>query len=155
MEVLCSHFCHAAGWYLWQCLVRWLLGKSMCSNFFPSPFFKGCVVICQLALRCIYVCVNSSNYLEGTVVQCRRWKPCDSSRICVAVVNPSLLQFSSPRDTCRSVILCIFVASIIFYWKCDGHLIVRGELLYVVAAIKHEGLCIWFLPIFVPAWMRI
>lgn len=48
-----------------------------------------CHRLVSTALHCIYVCVDSSNYLEGTVVQCRRWKPCDSSRICVAVVNPS------------------------------------------------------------------
>lgn len=132
-------FCHAAGWYLWQCGVRWILGKKhLCLDFFFS-FFKGCVVVCHPSVSVelhLSLC-GLFRYLEGTVVQCRRWKPCDSSRICVAVVNPSPSPpFFFPlicRHKCHSV---HFAASIIFYWKCDGHFIVWGELLYVVFCNK-------------------
>lgn len=84
--------------------------KAPVLGFFFFSFFKGCVVVCHPSVSvelhlslCGLLC-----YLEGTVVQCRRWKPCDSSRICVAVVNPSPSPpFFSPWYAGTSVILCI------------------------------------------------
>lgn len=84
--------------------------KAPVLGFFFFSFFKGCVVVCHPSVSgelhlslCGLFC-----YLEGTVVQCRRWKPCDSSRICVAVVNPSPSPPFFPPDMQAQVSFCAF-----------------------------------------------
>lgn len=84
----------------------------------PRSLARKCViilkwfVICRLVLW-LHLSLCGLYYpAEGIVAPCRRWKPCDSSRICVAVVNPSSLSpFSSGMQTWMS---CAFLLPRLF-----------------------------------------